>query len=297
MSESVIERLGLPPLPPALPVATVDAHTHLDSTQRYSGLRVSDSAALAAQVGVDRIVQIGCDLESAQWSAQLAAANPNIIAAVSIHPNDSARMSDDQLSAAWRSIDAIAGSGPHIRAVGETGLDYYRTRDAEGIARQQWMFRRHIESANSHDRTLVIHDREAHDDILRVLDSEGWPDRVIFHCFSGDADFARRCLAHDGTWLSFAGNVTYKANRELRDALALAPVERILVETDAPYLTALPHRGKANAPYLLAHTVRFIAEHKGIELADACTRLARNAEDAYGGPWGIAEHDRVGADG
>lgn len=297
MTDPVIERLGLPPLPEPLPVATVDSHTHMDSTQRHSGLRVRDSVALAAEVGVDRIVQIGCDLDSAQWSAQLAAANPNIIAAVSIHPNDSARMAEAQLEPAWRTIDAIAGSGPHIRAVGETGLDYYRTRSEEGVARQQWMFRRHIETARRHDRTLVIHDRDAHDDILAVLDSEGWPSRVIFHCFSGDAEFARRCLGHDGTWLSFAGNVTYKANRELREALELAPLDRILVETDAPYLTPLPHRGKANAPYLIAHTVRFIAEHKGTELADTCGRLARNAEDAFGGPWGVAPANPDHVDG
>lgn len=286
MIESVIERLGLPGLPEPLPAPTTDAHTHMDSTQQYSGLRVVDSVELAAAVGVSRIVQIGCDLASAQWSAQLAATNPNIVAAVAIHPNDAARMTDEQALAAWQTIDGIAGAGPHVRGVGETGLDYYRTRTAEGIARQQLMFRRHIETAKRHDRALVIHDRDAHDDILAVLDSQGWPERVIFHCFSGDADFARRCLAH-GAWLSFAGNVTYKANRDLREALALAPATRILAETDAPYLTPLPHRGKANAPYLIAHTVRFIAEHKGADLAEMCVQLARNAEDAFGGPWGI----------
>ncbi|NLH68874.1 MAG: TatD family hydrolase [Brooklawnia sp.] len=281
-----MERLGLPGLPEPLPAPTTDAHTHMDSTQQYSGLRVVDSVELAAAVGVSRIVQIGCDLASAQWSAQLAATNPNIVAAVAIHPNDAARMTDDQALAAWQTIDGIAGAGPHVRGVGETGLDYYRTRSPEGIARQQLMFRRHIETAKRHDRALVIHDRDAHDDILAVLDSQGWPERVIFHCFSGDADFARRCLAH-GAWLSFAGNVTYKANRDLREALALAPATRILAETDAPYLTPLPHRGKANAPYLIAHTVRFIAEHKGADLAEMCVQLARNAEDAFGGPWGI----------
>lgn len=286
MIESVIERLGLPGLPEPLPAPTTDAHTHMDSTQQYSGLRVVDSVELAAAVGVSRIVQIGCDLASAQWSAQLAATNPNIVAAVAIHPNDAARMTDEQALAAWQTIDGIAGAGPHVRGVGETGLDYYRTRSPEGIARQQLMFRRHIETAKRHDRALVIHDRDAHDDILAVLDSQGWPERVIFHCFSGDADFARRCLAH-GAWLSFAGNVTYKANRDLREALALAPATRILAETDAPYLTPLPHRGKANAPYLIAHTVRFIAEHKGADLAEMCVQLARNAEDAFGGPWGI----------
>ena len=286
MTESVIERLGLPGLPEPLPAPTIDAHTHLDSTQQYSGLRVVDSVELAAAVGVDRIVQIGCDLASAPWSAQLAATNPNIIAAVAIHPNDAARMTDDQALAAWQTIDSIVGSGPHVRGVGETGLDHYRTRTPEGIARQQLIFRRHIETAKRHDRALVIHDRDAHADIADILDAEGWPERVVMHCFSGDAEFARRCLDH-GAWISFAGNVTYKANRDLREALALAPIDRILAETDAPYLTPVPLRGKANAPYLLAHTVRFIAEHKGVDLAETCVRLARNAEDAFGGPWGV----------
>lgn len=287
MSESVIERLGLPPLPEALPVPTVDSHTHMDSTQNYSGLRVADSLALAAQVGVERIVQIGCDLASAEWSARLAATHPQVIAAVAIHPNDAARMTDAQVLQAWSTIDSIAAAGPHIRAVGETGLDFYRTRDDEGIARQKMIFRHHIDTARRHNRTLVIHDRDAHDAIADVLDSEGWPERVIFHCFSGDARFARRCLDH-GAWLSFAGNVTYKANQSLRDALAIVPHDRILAETDAPYLTPLPHRGKANAPYLLPHTVRFIAEQLGADLGEFCTQLDSNATEAFGGPWGVS---------
>lgn len=285
--ESVIERLGLPALPDALPLPTVDAHTHLDSTQQYSGLRVADSLELAATVGVERIVQIGCDLASAEWSARLAASHPQVVAAVAIHPNDSARMTDAQAEQAWCVIDGIAGSGSHVRAVGETGLDYYRTTAQEGIARQQLMFRRHIDTAKRHDRTLVIHDRDAHDDVVRILEEEGWPARVVFHCFSGDAEFAKRCLAHDA-WISFAGNVTYKANQELREALAIVPAERILVETDAPYLTPLPHRGKPNAPFLLPHTVAFIAEQRGLGLDEACVQFAANADEAFGGAWGVS---------
>ncbi len=295
--ESVIERLGLPALPDALPAPTIDAHTHLDSTQQYSGLRVADSLDLAASVGVERIVQIGCDLASAEWSARLAATHPQVVAAVAIHPNDSARMTDAQAEQAWCVIDGIAGSGPHVRAVGETGLDYYRTKDEVGIARQQLMFRRHIATAKRHDRTLVIHDRDAHDDIVRVLDEEGWPERVVFHCFSGDAEFARRCLQHN-SWISFAGNVSYKANQDLRDALAVVPVDRILVETDAPYLTPMPHRGRANAPYLLPHTVAFIAEQRDLDLAQACVQFADNAVEAFGGHWGISRPDaQDGLDG
>ncbi|NLA29054.1 MAG: TatD family hydrolase [Propionibacterium sp.] len=287
MSDSVIERHGLPPLPPALPRPTTDAHTHLDSTQEYSGLRVADNIAAAAAVGVRRIVQIGCDLASAQWSVQLASNCPQVVASVAIHPNDSARMTDRQAEQAWRVIDSLAASGPHVRGVGETGLDYYRTRDDDGIARQKVTFARHIATAKSYNRTLVIHDRDAHDDIAQILDSEGWPERVVMHCFSGDAEFARRCLDH-GAWISFAGNVTYKVNQSLRDALAVVPHDRILAETDAPYLTAVPHRGKANAPYLLPHTVRFIAEQLGADLGEFCTQLDSNATEAFGGPWGVS---------
>ena len=286
MSE-VIDRLGLPALPEALPVPTVDAHTHLDSTQQYSKLRVADNLELAASVGVTRVVQIGCDVPSSQWAAQLAASNPQVIAAVAIHPNDAARMSDAQLAQACETIDQIAASGRHVRGVGETGLDFYRTKEPEGIVRQKTSFASHIATAKRYDRTLVIHDRDAHDEIADLLDAEGWPDRVVFHCFSGDADFARRVLAHDA-WLSFAGNVSYKANHQLREALAVAPADTILVETDAPYLTPMPHRGKANAPYLLPHTVAFVAEQKGLELADACARFASNADAAFGGPWGVS---------
>lgn len=288
MTKTIIERLGLPALPPPLPALTTDAHTHLDSTQQYSGLQVSDNLDLAASVGVHRVVQIGCDLASAEWSVRLAASNPQVIAAVAIHPNDAARMSDDQAAQAWQLIDSLAGAGPQVRAVGETGLDYYRTTSADGIARQKTMFARHIASAKAHDCTLVIHDRDAHDDIADILDAEGWPARVVFHCFSGDVSFARRCLDHGG-WLSFAGNITYKANHQLRAALAIAPADQILAETDAPYLTALPHRGKANAPYLLAHTVRFIADQRGTELAEWCAQLDANAEAAFGGSWGISQ--------
>ncbi|WIY83013.1 TatD family hydrolase [Propionimicrobium sp. PCR01-08-3] len=287
MSESVIERLGLPELPEALPRPTTDSHTHLDSTQEFSGLRTADNIEAAASIGVHRIVQIGCDVQSSQWAVNLAANCPQVVAAVAIHPNDAARMSDADAEQAWRVIDSLASAGRHVRAVGETGLDYFRTRDASGIARQKVMFVRHIATAKQYGLTLVIHDRDAHGDIADILDAEGWPERVVMHCFSGDAEFARRCLDH-GAWLSFAGNVTYKANHQMREGLAIVPLDRILAETDAPYLTPIPHRGKANAPYLMAHTVRFLAEQKGADLAEFCTQLDVNATAAFGGRWGVS---------
>lgn len=281
----IIKRLGIPPLPEPLPQWSIDAHTHMDSVTGFSGLGVEDNIRLARQVGIRRLVQIGCDVADSVWAERCAREHGEVIAAVAIHPNEAARMDEATLEQAWTRIDALAQAGDHVRAIGETGLDYYRTTSPAGIERQKRSFARHIEMAISHDLTLAIHDRDAHLDVLQVLDEVGWPQRVIFHCFSGDADFAHRCLAH-GAWLSFAGNITYKANRELRGALAVAPANKILAETDAPYLTPMPHRGRANASYLVAHTIRFLAAEKDTDLAQMCRVLRENAETAYGGSWG-----------
>ena len=161
-------------------------------------------------------------------------------------------------------VDGLA-SHPRVRAVGETGLDYYRTRDEAGQAVQREAFAAHIAMAKAHGRTLVVHDRDAHSDILDVLDSEGPPDRLVMHCFSGDADFARACVDR-GAYLSFAGPVTFKPNEPLRAALAITPLDRVLVETDAPYLTPMPFRGRPNASYLVPHTVRFMADTLALDL-------------------------------
>lgn len=286
MSETAItERLGIPPLPEPLPEWSIDAHTHMDEVIRFSGLSVAENIELASRVGVRRMVQIGCDADDSAWAEQIARRHDEVIAAVALHPNVAARLDDAGLAKAWPKIETLAGAGGHVRAIGETGLDYFRTKTPEGIIRQRQSFVRHIELAKAHGLTLAIHDRDAHQDVLDILDEQGWPERVIFHCFSGDQEFARRVLEHD-TWLSFAGNITYKANQQLRDALAITPPDRILAETDAPYLTALPHRGKANASYLVVHTIAFLAEVRKASLAEMCLRLRHNAEAAYGGPWG-----------
>ena len=172
-----------------------------------------------------------------------------------------------------------------MRGIGETGLDYYRTREPDRQRLQHHSFERHIQIAAENDLTLVIHDREAHDDVLAVLDRTGIPQRVVMHCFSGDADFARACLER-GAWLSFPGVVTFGSAGSLREALAVVPMDRVLVETDAPFLTPKPQRGKPNAPYLLAHTVRFIAEQRGWDLAAFCDQLVVNTDAAFGGSWG-----------
>ena len=173
---------------------------------------------------------------------------------------------------------------PGVVAVGETGLDYFRTRDEEGRRAQERSFRSHIRWAHRSGKTLMIHDRDAHADILRVVDDEGVPDRMVMHCFSGDAAFAEQCVAR-GAFLSFPGVVTFGSAGALREAAVATPLDRILVETDAPYLTPKPQRGKANAPYLLPHTVRFLAELLGVELARFCDLVVANTFAAYG-RWG-----------
>lgn len=284
----VIAALKLPPLPEPLPRPVTDSHTHLDATTEYSGLSDGDSLRLAAAVGVAKVVQIGCDVASSQWAVDAAVRHPNVVAAVAIHPNDAARLVAKQgeaaLDAALARIGELAAA-PGVRALGETGLDYFRTRDQAGREAQARSFIAHIEFALRHRRTLVIHDRDAHGDILRMLDLGTQPERIIMHCFSGDADLALECLAR-GAWLSFPGVITFKSAPQLREALRVTPLDRLLVETDAPYLTPMPHRGKANAPYLLPHTVRFIATELGIELAQLCDVLSANAAAAYGGDWG-----------
>ncbi|HEY5820977.1 MAG TPA: TatD family hydrolase [Propionibacteriaceae bacterium] len=274
--------LDLPDLPEPLPVPVVDSHCHLDSTFEKSGLDAADAMALAAQVGITRIVQIGCDVEGSRWAVQAAERWDSIVAGVAIHPNDAARLGPD-LPAALAVIESLA-SNERVRAVGETGLDFFRTTDPAGLALQREAFATHIALAKTHDKTLVIHDRDAHAAVLDVLDAEGLPDRIVMHCFSGDADFARACLDR-GAHLSFAGTVTFKNNGYLRDALAITPLDRVLVETDAPYLTPTPLRGRPNASYLIPHTARFMAQTLDVDLEELCHALYDNAFAAFGGAW------------
>ena len=276
-----------PPAPDALPHPVVDNHCHLDITRDGDvALSTEEALAAAAAVGVTRIVQIGCDPPGARWAVEAANEHAAIVAGVALHPNEAPRLaSAGRLEEALDEIEALAASSDRVRAVGETGLDYYRT-GADGRAAQHHSFRRHIDLAKRLDRTLVIHDREAHDDILRVLDEEGVPGRFVMHCFSGDADFARACLDRGG-WLSFAGTVTFKNADPLREALRVTPRDRVLVETDAPYLTPVPYRGRPNASYLIPLTVRALAEIKHIDV-DALSGAISATGDRVFGPWPFA---------
>jgi len=273
-----------PELPAALPYPVVDNHCHLDvSRGDEEPLPVTEALRLSASVGVPRVVQVGCDLPGARWAVATAETHDAVVAAVALHPNEAPRLAaEGTLDAALAEVEELAAH-PQVRAVGETGLDYVRT-GPEGVAAQHESFRAHVRLARRLDRTLVIHDRDAHDDVLRLLDEVGVPDRWVMHCFSGDATFARACLDR-GAHLSFAGTVTFKNADPLREALRVTPQERLLVETDAPYLTPTPHRGRTNASYLVPHTVRTMAQTRGEDLEELCRALEANTFAAFGGPW------------
>jgi TatD DNase family protein len=273
-----------PPAPEPLPHPVVDNHCHLDiadGTGEDAWIEPAAALAKAAEAGITRIVQVGCDLEGSRWAAQLAQQHDAVLAAVALHPNEAPRLATaGTLETALDEIEAIAAANERVRAVGETGLDFFRTGE-EGLAAQEESFRRHIDIAKRHGKTLMIHDREAHEAVLRVIDSEGAPERWVMHCFSGDADFARECLDR-GAHLSFAGTVTFKNADPLRDALRITPKDRILVETDAPFLTPMPYRGRPNASYLIPLTMRVMAETRGDDLGDLCAAVDANSEAAYG---------------
>jgi TatD DNase family protein len=286
-----------PAPPPPLPRPALDSHTHLDMID----LPVSEVVAAARAAGIARIVTVGTDLASSGWSARCAEAHPAVYAAVAIHPNDTeaatgpSRLPRDPRAshasapppsppatpdAVLAEIEALARR-PRVVAVGETGLDYYRDHAAPDV--QRWWFREHIKIAKRTGKALMIHDREAHADVLRILAEEGPPPRVVFHCFSGDVAMVKQC-AEAGYVMSFAGNITFANAQPLRDAAAAAPPDLLLAETDAPFLTPVPNRGRPNAPAQVAYTLRCLAEVQGLDLAELCDTVTATAERTFG-PW------------
>jgi TatD DNase family protein len=281
-----------PPVPEPLPLPVADSHTHMD----MQGRTPAESVELAASVNVTTLVQVGCDVSSSEWAVLQAATFGSVHATVALHPNEAPRLVLGDMDA-WAGRDKHREPGgtaalekalarieelaarPEVVGIGETGLDYFRT-GPEGVAAQQESFRRHIALAKRAGKALVIHDRDAHADVLRILREEGAPERVVFHCYSGDAAMARAC-AQAGYYLSFAGPVTFKANDELRAALRATPVERVLVETDAPFLTPVPYRGRPNAPYLIPLTVRSMAETLAVDVAELCAALDANTRRVF----------------
>lgn len=315
MSRSRTRERGWPAPPEPLPSPVVDNHTHLESVLGFdvpdddgapgsAPRTLEDHLARAADAGVTRLVQVGCDLEAVAWTDALLREHPGglagvaMLGAVAIHPNEAVlhagvhevapdglvpdphERHDVDLDTAIARMAAVARANPRVRAIGETGLDHFRA-GPRGRAVQVEAFRAHIALAKELDLVLQIHDRDAHEDVLAVLERDGAPERTVFHCFSGDAAMARTC-ADRGWYLSFAGPVTFAANHELRAALLTVPLDRVLVETDAPYLTPHPLRGRPNGSYLMAHTVRRVAAERGLALDEMCRTLTATSEVVYG---------------
>ena len=278
-------RRGAPVPPDPLPIPVVDDHTHLDISREGETVAVDDLApvlAAAAAVGVDRVVQVGCDLPGARFAVAAAERYASVVAGVALHPNEVPGLAaSGDLGTAHAEIERLAGH-PRVRVVGETGLDYYRT-GPDGVPAQQESFRWHIDLAKRLGKALQVHDRDSHEDVLRVLAEEGAPERTVLHCFSGGPEMARECVER-GYHLSFSGTVTFKSSKALRDALAQTPLELVLVETDAPYLTPHPWRDATNSPSLVPLTVRAMASVLGVAVPTLCQALSDNAERLYG-PW------------
>jgi TatD DNase family protein len=279
-----------PPAPEPLPGPVVDSHCHIDMRGGDEDvLTAEQSIAAATAVNVTGIVQVGCSIRDVAAAVEMAQEHPQIVAAIGIHPNEAPRLAArSELEAAVAEVERLARSSDRVRGIGETGLDHFRTREPEGWAIQEQAFRAHIELARRLGRALVIHDRDAHDDVIRVLLDEaagaGLPEVVVFHCFSGDAAMARVAAEH-GWYVSFAGTVTFSNARDLHAAAPVVPRDRILVETDAPFLTPTPHRGQVNASYLVPLTVRHLAHLRDADLAELCGDLQANTVRAFGS-WG-----------
>lgn len=268
----------LPPAPQPLTVPAIDAHAHLEIVTNASPNSPEVSAVISAAkaAGVKHVVQVGYSAEQSKWCVDLAELYPNVLAAVALHPNE-APMVD--LDTDFKIIEELA-LNPRVRAIGETGLDFFRTAP-ELQDKQIKSFKLHIDLAKRMQKALVIHDRDAHEAVLKILEEEGSPDRTVFHCYSGDAEMAKYCVSK-GFYLSFAGTVTFKNAPQLRDALELVPDELLLVETDSPFLAPVPHRGMLNTPAQIANIVRFIANERGQTPEHVAEVTSKNAIKVFG---------------
>ncbi|MFY9808180.1 MAG: TatD family hydrolase [Pseudonocardiaceae bacterium] len=269
---------GLPPPPQPLPATVIDAHTHLDACGATDPAGVRAVLDRAAVVGVIAAVTVADDMASARWVVQASGWDDRVFAAVALHPTRTVTMTDADRA----ELERLARH-PRVVAVGETGLDYYWTQHDPRCAppeAQRDAYRWHIDLAKRIGKPLMIHDRDAHGDVLAVLEQEGPPQTVIFHCFSGDAAMARICV-DAGYVLSFSGTVTFRNARGLREAAMLVPDGQFLVETDAPFLTPHPHRGKPNEPVNLPYTVRDLAALRGQDLAELAASSSATAQRVF----------------
>ena len=268
------------PLPQALKTKTVDSHAHLElihNSEPDSPL-IKQTLAEAASVGIDRVVQVGYSAEQSIWSVKCAESFVGqVLAAVALHPNEAPVVED--LEKDLKVIEELAAN-PRVRAIGETGLDFFRT--PENLRdRQKYAFTRHIKMAKEHKKALVIHDRDSHRAVLDLLIQEGAPANTIFHCYSGDAEMAKECIANEYI-LSFAGTVTFKNAPELREAVVLVPIEQLLVETDSPFLAPMPNRGALNTPAQIPNTLRVIADLRNESVDYLAGAISENAERIFG---------------
>ena len=267
------------PLPKPLNIKCIDSHAHLEIVTHtsFDSPEIEKVLSDADSVGIDRIVQVGYSAEQSEWGVKLAERWPKVLAAVALHPNEAPVVTD--LEADLKRIENLA-SHPKVRAIGETGLDFFRTELALQD-KQKYSFKRHIEIAKEHKKALVIHDRDAHRAVLDTLVEVGAPEKTVFHCYSGDAEMARECI-EKGYILSFAGTLTFKNAPQLREALRLVPKEQLLVETDSPFLCPMPNRGALNTPAQIPNILRFMAEERGEDLDSLCAAISANAERIFG---------------
>ncbi|WP_410600412.1 TatD family hydrolase [Amycolatopsis sp. lyj-90] len=264
------EKKELPPIPDRLPVSVVDAHTHLDACGAVTAADVTAMVDRAERAGVSRVITVADDLAAARWAAQASTWDSRVWAAVAIHPTRTKEFGEAEKS----EVESLAKQS-RVVAVGETGLDYYW--DYSPHDAQQDAFRWHIDLAKRIGKPLMIHDRDAHEDVLRILEEEGAPEQVVFHCFSGDEHIARRCI-DAGYVLSFAGTVSFRNARGLHEAARIVPSGQYLVETDAPFLTPHPFRGRPNEPYCAAYTVRHLATFRGEAVHEVAESVRVTAE-------------------
>ncbi|MFW0110157.1 TatD family hydrolase [Rothia sp. P13129] len=272
--------LVFPPAPEPLPAPVIDNHTHMDLLDGNVNISVRDALDTGEALGISHVVQVGCDVESSLYSLAVANMDTRVLSAVALHPNEAPRLHQQgKLEESLAIIDRLAQQ-TRVCAIGETGLDYFRT-DEEGRSPQHESFREHIRIAKKYGKALQIHDRDAHEDVVRILLEEGAPERTVFHCFSGDEHLAKICM-EQGWYMSFSGTVTFKNSHGIQKALEIADPSLILVETDAPFLTPHPYRGRPNASYMTNYTVRFMAERRESELEQFCELLTQNSHIVYG---------------
>lgn len=243
----------------------VDSHCHLQGLEDGP-----DVIARAVEAGVERMVCVGTDLESSREAVAIAADHPEVWATVGLHPHEAERLADE-----WDGLADLAGAD-RVVGVGETGFDFHYMHSSPED--QETAFRAHVRLARATGLTLVIHTREAWPETFRVLEEEGVPERTVFHCFTGGVAEARRAVDL-GTWVSFSGIVTFPNADDVQAAAASVPAERALVETDAPYLTPVPHRGRRNEPAYVVHVAHGLAAASGrpVEAVAEASRAATEA--------------------